>query len=216
MHISTEPYSEARQFLPIDGQHIVAHQSVTQVVVYQAYNRAIAQFAVENQYLGGSSFSYGRMSWIKPNFLWMMYRCGWASKENQERVLALWLDKTVFEEILNQAVFSTFTAGNYESADAWKQELANKNVRLQWDPDHSPYGGKLTRRALQLGLKNDTLEQFGKHQVTRIEDITDFVRQQKLFVDNRQLKQLQVPQERVYTVADAALAQKIGLTSLAT
>lgn len=214
MHLSTELYSVTRQLLPVDGQHIVAHQSETQVVVYQAYNPAIARFAVENQYLGGSSFSYGRMSWIKPNFLWMMYRCGWASKENQERVLALWLDKSAFEGILSQAAFSTFTAGNYESEEAWKQDLATKNVRLQWDPDHSPYGGKLTRRALQLGLKNDTLEQFGKQQLTRIEDITDFVQQQKVWVDNRQLEHLHVPQERVYTPADDALARKIGVTPL--
>jgi hypothetical protein len=216
MTISTELYSASRQFLPVDGQHIVAHQSETQVVVYQAYNPVIAQFAVENQYLGGASFSYGRMSWIKPNFLWMMYRCGWASKENQERVLALWLAKSDFERILSEAVFSTFTAGRYESADVWKQELATKNVRLQWDPDHSPYGDKLTRRALQLGLKNDTLEQFGKQQVTRIEDITEFVRQQKAHVDNRQLAQLHVPLERVYTPNNEALMQKIGITALAT
>lgn len=215
MNIDTELYSASRQFLPVDGQHIVAHQTETQIVVYQAYNPAIAQFAVENQYLGGPNFSYDRMSWIKPNFLWMMYRCGWASKENQERILALWLDKTAFEEILSQAVFSTFAAGNYESAEAWKQELAAKNVRLQWDPDHSPYGGKLTRRALQLGLKNNTLRQFGQHQVTSIEDITDFVQQQKVHVANRQLEQLVVPKERVYTVTDTVLTQKIGLTSLA-
>jgi hypothetical protein len=155
------------------------------------------------------------MSWIKPNFLWMMYRCGWASKENQERVLALWLDKNAFEEILKQAAFSTFTAGRYESEEAWKQELATKNVRLQWDPDHSPYGGRLIRRAMQLGLKNDTLEQFGKHQVKRIEDLTDFVHQQKVHVDNRQLELLRVPQERVYPVKNAALAQKIVLSTLA-
>lgn len=214
MNLSTESYLDSRQFLPADGQHIVAHQTETQVVVYQAYSATIARFAVENQYLGGPSFSYSRMSWIKPNFLWMMYRSGWASKENQERVLALWLNQTAFEEILSQAVFSTFTAGNYASPDAWKQELAAKNVRLQWDPDHSPYGGKLTRRALQLGLKNATLEQFGKHQVTLIEDITSFVQQQRAHVDNRQLAQLIVPKERVYTVTDAALAQRIGLTPL--
>ncbi|GAB3634645.1 hypothetical protein GCM10027422_02350 [Hymenobacter arcticus] len=215
MNLSTELYSAARQFLPVDGQHIVAHQTDNQVIVYQAYNPVIARFAVENQYLGSPGFSYGRMSWIKPNFLWMMYRCGWASKENQERVLALWLAKTAFEEILSQAVFSTFTAGNYASEEAWKHELATKNVRLQWDPDHNPYGDKLTRRALQLGLKNDTLEQFGKHQVTHIEDITDFVQQQKTHVDNRQLEHLYIPQERVYAVTKAALAQQIGLSSLA-
>jgi hypothetical protein len=216
MTISTELYSASRKFLPVDGQHIVAHQTETQVVVYQAYNPAIARFAVENQYLGGPGFSYGRMSWIKPNFLWMMYRCGWASKENQERVLALWLAKTDFESILSQAVYSTFTAGNYESAEVWKQELATKNVRLQWDPDHSPYGGKFTRRALQVGLKNATLEQFGKHQVTHIEDVTDFVQQQKVHVDNRQLEQLHVPQERVYRLFNSSLAQKIGLSPLTT
>ncbi|TDN37901.1 DUF4291 domain-containing protein [Hymenobacter sp. UV11] len=216
MTISTEPYNSSHQHLPANGQHIVAHQTASQIVVYQAYNSTIAQFAVENQFLGGSGFSYGRMSWIKPNFLWMMYRCGWASKANQERVLALWLDKTAFEEILIQAVFSTFTAGNYESSEVWKQELATKNVRLQWDPDHNPYGDKLIRRALQLGLKNDALELFGKQQVSRIEDVTEFVQQQKMHVDNRQLAQLYIPLERVYTVTDAALGQKIGVTSLAT
>jgi hypothetical protein len=216
MTISTELYSASRKFLPVDGQHIVAHQTETQVVVYQAYNPVIARFAVENQYLGGPGFNYGRMSWIKPNFLWMMYRCGWASKENQERVLALWLAKTDFESILSEAVYSTFTAGNYESAEVWKQELATKNVRLQWDPDHSPYGGKLTRRALQLGLKNATLEQFGKHQVTHIEDVTDFVQQQKVHVDNRQLEQLYVPQERVYRLSNSSLAQIVGLSPLTT
>jgi hypothetical protein len=216
MTISTELYSASREFLPVDGQHIVAHQTETQVVVYQAYNPTIARFAVENQYLGGPGFSYGRMSWIKPNFLWMMYRCGWASKENQERVLALWLAKTDFESILSEAVYSTFTAGNYESAEVWKQELATKNVRLQWDPDHSPYGGKLTRRALQLGLKNATLEQFGKHQVMHIEDVTDFVLQQKVHVDNRHLEQLHVPQERVYRLYNSSLAQKVGLSPLTT
>ncbi len=29
------------------------------------------------------------MTWIKPSFLWMMYRCGWAAKPGQERVLAV-------------------------------------------------------------------------------------------------------------------------------
>ena len=37
------------------------------------------------------------MSWIKPNFLWMMYRCGWAAKENQKSVLAISINKTDFD-----------------------------------------------------------------------------------------------------------------------
>ncbi len=38
-----------------------------------------------------------RMTWIKPNFLWMMYRSGWAVKKNQERILAIKLTKKGFE-----------------------------------------------------------------------------------------------------------------------
>src|ERR1051326_6100358 len=102
------------------------------------------------------------MSWIKPNFLWMMYRCGWASKENQERVLAIWITKKDFESILEQAVFSSFQPTYYTSHEQWKEALEQKEVRLQWDPDHDPYGGKLTRRAIQLGMKGKMLEDFGK------------------------------------------------------
>lgn len=44
--------------------------------VYQAYCREIAEEAVM---LGtfGKRFKMERMTWIKPSFLWMMYRCGW-------------------------------------------------------------------------------------------------------------------------------------------
>ncbi len=214
MNILTESYPEALRNWPFDGQHIMAHQVSGQLVVYQAFKPAIADFAVESQCLGGADFSYDRMSWIKPNFLWMMYRCGWASKYNQERVLALWLDRTAFEEILGQAVFSAFTARNYDSSEAWKQELGSKPVRLQWDPDHDPYGTKVPRRAIQLGLKGEILEKFGKQQVTLIEDVTDFVRQQKTHVDNRQLELLQIPQEREYILSDQALSQKTGISAL--
>lgn len=212
MRIETENYPASLAQIPSEGQHIIAHQSGEQIVVYQAYKPAIAEFAVEHQCLGGADFSYDRMSWIKPNFLWMMYRCGWASKANQERVLAFWLDKTAFEDILSQAAFSTFTAGNYESQEAWKQDLTTKKVRLQWDPDHNPYGAKITRRAIQLGLKGVVLEKFGKSQVRLVEDVTEFVLQQKQHVENRQLEHLLIPQERVYLPTSPALRQQIGLS----
>ena len=44
------------------------------------------------------------MSWIKTNFLWMMYRSGWASKRNQEKVFAVRISRKGFEEILSKAL----------------------------------------------------------------------------------------------------------------
>lgn len=52
---------------------------------------------------GGPHFSIDRMTWIKTNFMWMMYRCGWAQKANQERVLAVRIKRDAFEYILSQA-----------------------------------------------------------------------------------------------------------------
>lgn len=211
MKISTELYNHSIQRLPQKGQHILGHQDEKLIVVYQAYKNSIADFAVKNQYLGGADFSYSRMSWIKPNFLWMMYRCGWAEKENQERVLAFWVDKTDFESILNEAVFTSFNPNYYDNHDKWENELKLKNVRLQWDPDHDPFGNKVERRAIQLGLKDNVLEKFGKYQIKQIEDITFFVKQQKQFLDNQQLDKLSVPIETVFKMSDNKQSVRIGI-----
>jgi len=210
MIIRTERYLETINRLPKGGQHILGYQENEQVVVYQAYNHQIADYAVKYQAFGGSNYSYNRMSWIKLNFLWMMYRCGWASKENQERVLAVWINRKDFENILRQAVFSSFNPAYYTSHDEWKKKLNQKEVRLQWDPDHDPFGGKLTRRAIQIGMKGGVLETFGKHQIKMIEDITEFVKEQKLHIDNGELNKLLVPVETVYTLSDESLQKQIG------
>lgn len=210
--IITETYAQSLERLPKTGQHITAHQTADEIVVYQAYNHQIADFAIQNQYLGGDAFSYNRMSWIKPNFLWMMYRCGWAQKENQERVLALWLKKTDFESILQEAVFSSFKAGHYDSHEQWRADLEQKPVRLQWDPEHDPFGNKIERRAIQLGLKGIVLENFGRRQVTRIEDVTDFAKGQYAYLQSNPVETLQVPIETVYRTGDEELNKRIGLS----
>ena len=46
------------------------------VRVYQAFSCAIAKSACDAQHFVSPPFSMSRMTWIKPSFLWMMYRCG--------------------------------------------------------------------------------------------------------------------------------------------
>ena len=211
IQLETEKYLAAINRLPKQGQHIIAFQQDSMVVVYQAYNLQIADHAVKHQSFGGAHYSYNRMSWIKPNFLWMMYRCGWASKENQERVLAIWIDKTDFENVLREAVFSTFNPAHYTNHDEWKTELSKKEVRLQWDPDHDPFGHKLTRRAIQIGMKGTVLETFGKQYIKKIEDITEFVKERKLHVDGGNLDKLVVPVETVYKLTDEGLRKHLAV-----
>jgi len=211
MTIKIERYLEAIERIPSTGQIILGYQENEQIVVYQAYNHQIADYAVENQTFGGTNYSYNRISWIKPNFLWMMYGCGWASKENQERVLAISIRKIVFESILNEAAFSSFNPAYYSSHEQWKNEINHKEVRLQWDPDHDPFGSKLTRRAIQIGMKGNVLKNFGQQQIIAIEDVTEFVKEQKVLVDNNQLDKLLVTIEDVYKPTDDTLCKRPGV-----
>ncbi|MEO8404878.1 MAG: DUF4291 domain-containing protein [Chitinophagaceae bacterium] len=214
MKIQVESYTHVNSRWPKEGQHILAYQDNEKMVVYQAYNHEIADYAVREQRFGGSNYSYSRMSWIKPNFLWMMYRCGWASKENQERVLAIWINKSDFENILEQAVYSSFNPKQYSTREQWQKELNEKEVRLQWDPDHDPHGNKQTRRAIQLGMKGDMLQKFGKERILAIEDVTAFVIEQHKHVRNNNLKDLLVPVETIYQPANENLVEKLELSLL--
>jgi hypothetical protein len=113
---SIQPHTACN--LPTNGKHIVAQTKDDLIVVYQAFRNEIANYAVSNQQFGGA-FSFNRMSWIKPNFLWMMYRSGWSYKEGQENILAIWLTKGFFEAILRESVASSFDASQYATFDHW-------------------------------------------------------------------------------------------------
>ncbi len=148
------------------------------------------------------------MSWIKPNFLWMMYRCGWASKPGQERVLAIRMSREGFDTILSRAIESSHhpeTTG--WDRTTWQRRGKQADVRLQWDPDHAPSGHKLQRRAIQLGLRGETLRDFATTWVRAIADVTDEVVRRRDRHDA-----LTTPRERVYRPADPDLCRWLRLS----
>lgn len=208
----TEPYPDQVKVWPKQGRHILAQFDADTVVVYQAYNLAIGRYAAEHGAFGGD-FSYARMSWIKTNFLWMMYRSGWGTKENQEVALALRLRRTFFDSLLAQAVPSSWDRDLYATAADWSHAIGRSDVRLQWDPDHHPSGAKLGRRAIQLGLRGEVLEAFGWRELVEVVDVSAFVAEQRAALAARGVAALVTPRERVYTPADPAVAARLGLAS---
>ena len=208
MDLITEPYTAQKARWPRSSRHILAQFDDQSVVVYQAYNPAIGHFAARHGYFAGG-FSLGRMSWIKPNFLWMMYRSGWGTKDNQEVTLAVRLRRDAFDEILRLAIHSTFVPDVCGSEDAWRRAVAGSDVRLQWDPDHDPSGKPVERRAIQLGLRGEILAKYAKHWLLEVEDISDFVRDQKANA-KAPYERLVTPREDVYPVADAEVARRLG------
>src|SRR5688572_7892736 len=178
MPLKMESYEEQLERWPRDGRHILAQCDEESIVVYQAYSPSIGNFAASHGYFGGE-FSFNRMSWIKPNFLWMMYRSGWGTKPGQEVTLAVRIKRDAFDAILAQAVHTTFVPEVYSTHHAWKERLADSPVRLQWDPDHDPQGAKQDRWAIQLGLSGEVLKKYAREWIVEIEDISDFAVSQR-------------------------------------
>ena len=169
--------------------------------VYQAFNAKIADEAVR---LGkfGKNFSRSRMTWIKPSFLWMMYRSGWAEKENQERVLAVDISREGFEEILKNAVLSSYHAEKGESREEWKERVEKSQVRCQFDPDRDIYGNPLEIRAIQLGLRGEFVNRYVDEWIINITDITEEVKKLKSLRDSGRADIMELPKEREYPVSD--------------
>lgn len=211
MNLETIHYTAYEQDLPQSGRHILCQERGDNLIVYQAFNPHIANYAVAHQQFGGEHYRFSRMSWIKPNFLWMMYRAGWADKEHQQQILAIEISKAHFIELLDQAVHSSFKESVYKDHSSWKDKVASSNVRLQWDPDHDPHGQKLDRRAIQLGLRGEVLRQFTTEWIISIEDITPFVKEQKALLDEKRMDELVVIKESVLLVEDKGIVEKLEL-----
>ena len=193
----TEPYTTQNARWPQAGRQIMAQFDAEAIVVYQAYRPAIGCYAAINRRFGGE-FSLNRMSWIKPNFLWMMYRSGWGTKPGQEITLAIWLRRDAFDTILGAAVPSQFDLERYTDTEAWRRAVADSEVRQQWDPDHDPAGAPLARRAIQLGLRGETLARYATDWLLDIQDVSVFVAEQRLLVQAKDYQRLITPREEVY------------------
>jgi len=196
--LNTQSYEAQVARWPSQGKHILAHHDRESVIVYQAYRESIGRFAAQHGRFGGPDFSFNRMSWIKPNFLWMMYRSGWATKPGQEVVLALRLSRNFFEALLEKAVPSSFAPSVYPSVEAWQADVAASEVRMQWDPDHAPDGSKLERRAIQLGLRGAALKAMAGDELLEVIDVSPFIAEQRRFIHSTaHYAELQTPVETV-------------------
>lgn len=214
MNLLTQKYATQNAAWPHAGRHILASHDDSTIVVYQAYKPSIGRFAIEHGRFGGPDFSLSRMSWIKPNFLWMMYRCGWGQKEGQQTVLGLRIRRGFFDSILARAVPSSFDGESFANRDAWQQAVEQSEVRLQWDPDHAPNGAKQERKAIQLGLRGEVLKAFAGSELLEVIDMTEFVASERTHATPESYSKLVMPAESLYVPSQASIRERIGLDAI--
>jgi Domain of unknown function (DUF4291) len=178
--------------------HIRAVFDDDTITVYQAYNSAIAQAAVKNQKFI-SPFKIDRMTWIKPSFLWMMYRCGWATKEGQENVLAIKIKREGFQWALDNSCLSHYDSDVHLSKEDWEQKVKTAPVRIQWDPERDIHLEKLPYRSIQIGLSGIAVDKYINEWIVSIEDITPLCKKiHSLIPENLKQAQSLIPIELLY------------------
>lgn len=167
--------------------------------IYQAYNKIIADEAVKKGTFG-SNFKLDRMTWIKPSFLWMMYRCGWGTKENQEYILAVDIKRDAFDFIVQNAIISTYSDDIGMSHTEWKEQIRKSDIRCQWDPERDLFGNPLGYRSIQLGLRGEAVRKYVHEWIVNITDITDYVKEINEKKSMGADISLLLPKEQIYTV----------------
>lgn len=180
------------------------------ITVYQAYPAEIARPALA----AGTfvpPFGLGRMTWIKPSFLWMMYRCGWGEKPGQEHVLAVRISRERFEWALAHAALSHFDAAVHADHAAWAALRDASPVRVQWDPDRTVTLDKLDRRAVQVGLSGEAVRAYVGGWIEEITDVTPLAHSARDLVRRKALDEARarLPEERPYPLP-AAIRERLG------
>ncbi|SFG62835.1 DUF4291 domain-containing protein [Streptomyces mirabilis] len=184
-----------------------ALHTASTITVYQAYSPEIGLPAVrQGRFPAG--WKRDRMTWIKPSFLWMMYRCGWATKAGQETVLAIEITRDGFEWALRHACLSSYVRGLHPDLSTWQRRLKRAPARVQWDPERDLHLRPLTYRSLQLGLSGEAVRRYADEWTVAISDVTPLAREVHELVGRGELDAAAglLPQERAYPAADELLA----------
>ncbi|WP_399088992.1 DUF4291 domain-containing protein [Streptomyces sp. BBFR2] len=158
------------------ARRVRARHTARTVTVYQAYTPSLGGPAARDGRFP-AAWKRDRMTWIKPSFLWMMYRCGWATKPGQETVLAVEIDRAGFDAALRTACLSHHDPRVHPDHDAWRRQLTASPVRLQWDPERDLALRPLPYRSLQLGLSGEAARRYADEWTVAITDVTPLARE---------------------------------------
>ncbi len=187
---------------PVPYQQIRAVYDEQTIRVYQAYSHQIADAALKHGRFVSPPFSMTRMTWIKPSFLWMMYRAGWGHKDvGQSRILAIDITREGFEWALAHSCPSHPPEGLDKAG--WEALKASSPVRVQWDPERDLHFNPLNWRSVQMGLGPVASARYVAEWTQRIEDVTALAHEIAALVADRRLAEAtaKLPVERVYPLS---------------
>lgn len=189
----------AQQLIPI--RQIRGFYDEKTIRVYQAYSEAIADATIAHGTFVSPPFKMDRMTWIKPSFLWMMYRAGWGFKDaGQSRILAIDISREGFEWALEHS--SPSHPDESMSKEEWLNVKANSPVRIQWDPERDVYLQPQSHRTIQIGLSGQAVALYVNKWIKQVTDITPLAHTIHELVLRKEIEQAKklLPLEKIYNM----------------
>ena len=181
--------------IPIRQIHAVYDDST--IRVYQAYSDVIADTTLANGTFVSPPFKMERMTWIKPSFLWTMYRSGWGQKDpNQARILAIDISHDGFAWALAHSCPSHPSEST--NLEQWRRAKEENPVRIQWDPERDLFFRPLEHRAIQIGLGKEAVRRYVNEWICRITEVTSLAHEIRALVQEGRLDEAKakLPDER--------------------
>ncbi|MHC5905761.1 DUF4291 domain-containing protein [Streptomyces sp. S6] len=186
-------------------REIRALHTESTITVYQAYAPEIGLPAVRDGRFP-ALWRRNRMTWIKPSFLWMMYRSDWGTGVGQETVLAVEITRDGFDWALRHSCLSSYVRGLHPDRDTWRRELKRAPARVQWDPERDLNLRALPYRSLQLGLCGEASARYADEWTVSIRDVTPLAREIHALVGRGESDAARrlLPRERRYRLGDGS------------
>ena len=145
------------------------------ITVYQAYSAADRRAGGGRRPFRGS-VQTSRMTWIKPVFLWMMYRCGWGRNPARRRVLGVEItrdrlrvgaDARLSEPLRPSPTHPDRARGAGSSPPVPCESSGTPTRSLHLQP--------LRHRSLQVGLSATAVDRYVDEWIVNVADLTPSV-----------------------------------------
>lgn len=181
------------------------------ITIYQAYNKNIALPALKNNKFE-EPFSFNRMTWIKPSYLWLMERSNWGTKSNQEYILGIKIKRECWEKALSLGVLTHPDEQVYRNGLEWEEKFKQALVHIQWDPERTIRGAKLQERTIQVGISKSLINKYNDEWITEILDLTPLTKKIRELIKVGKIKEAQrlLPKEKNYPLS-SEIEKGIGI-----
>jgi hypothetical protein len=188
-------------------RRIRALHTASTITVYQAYSPEIGLPAIRDGRFP-VAWKPDRMTWIKPSFMWMMYRSNWGTSTGQETVLAVEITRDGFDWALRHSCLSSYVRGLHPDRATWQRDLKRSPARVQWDPERDLHLRPLPHRSLQLGLSGEASSRYANEWIVSISDVTPLAHEIHALVSSGELDSATrlLPREQEYPASDELLA----------